>query len=80
MSRIFTRNDGKIMYESDGATHRALFNIDINKGLLIKCPSAPVKITASYRRTATGWPPCTIGYDLRETWEKDILKITEGDK
>ena len=75
MSRIFKRRDGKILYESDGGTHRAAFKLDTSKGLSFDDQSTPIHITAAYRHTPTGWPPCEIGYDLREKWEQDIMKL-----
>ena len=79
MGRIFTRPDGKELYESDGGTHRASFKLSTSKGLSFKDPSPSVLITHSYRRTATGWPPCKIGYEMRNNWELDIMKLTQED-
>ena len=79
MGKIFIRADGKPVYESDGGTHRAAFKLNTDKGLSLKDPSPPVHITQSYRRTPTGWPPCTIGHELRTNWELDIMKLTIKD-
>ena len=79
MGKLIKPGDGRTMYESDGGTHRAAFKLNTSKGLSFKDPSQPVLITHSYRRTDTGWPPCNIGFEMRNNWEMDIMKLTQED-
>jgi hypothetical protein len=85
MSRLFTRKDSQILFESSDSQYRAIFAIDVNKGLSIDDPSSPVNITAVYKQTLSGcppctsWPPCTISHDLRKQFEREITYLTLDD-